>query len=180
MDIFQTLGIDFKFVAVMALGFLLLFFLLKKFAFGPIFSVLQQRQDTIKNDLDEAESRRNEMVRLQKDYETRLAQIEDEARDKIQSAVKEAQAARDEIIAKANADREAIVRRGEEEMAREREKVMAQMRDQIAEMAVTGASRILKQELNGQNHARLMDEVIAGIGAKNGAPASSEIAGGLN
>jgi F-type H+-transporting ATPase subunit b len=180
MSILETLGIDFKFVAVMAIGFVLLFLLLKKYAFGPIFNVLQQRQDTIKNDLDEAEARRNEMVRLQQDYETRLAQIEDEARDKIQAAVKEAQAARDEIIAKANADREAIVRRGEEEMVREREKVMATMRDQIAEMAVTGAGRIIKQELNGTTHARLMDEVIAGIGANHSGAAPDITRGSVN
>lgn len=169
----EQLGIDFKFVLVMAVGFFFLFMLLKKFAFGPIFGVLQARQDKIRGDLDEAESRRNEMLRLQRDYETRLAAIEEEARDKIQAAVKEAQAARDEIIAKAQSDREAIVRRGEEELVREREKAMSELRDRIANLATTGAERIVKQELNAQGHARLIDDVIAGIGSNgsnNGVP----------
>lgn len=176
----ETLGIDFKFVLVMAVGFLLLFLILKKYAFGPIFNILQQRQDKIRGDLDEAESRRNEMIRLQHDYEERLAKIEDEARDKIQAAVKEAQAARDEIITKAQADREAIVARSTQEIEREREKAMSLMRDQIALMATTGAERIIKQQLNTSGHTQLIDDVIAGIQANAGQnSAANGAAGGL-
>ncbi len=176
-QIFATLGIDFRFILVMAVGFLLLFLLLRKYAFGPIFNVLEQRQSTIRNNLDEAEARRNEMVRLQKDYEQRLASIEDEARDKIQAAVKDAQAARDEIIARAHTDRDAMLRRTEEDILREREKAMSTMRDQIAEMAVTGASRILKQKLDVANQGRLIDEVISEIGSR-GSRNSVDIIGG--
>jgi F-type H+-transporting ATPase subunit b len=175
----EQLGIDFQMVLVMAVGFVLLFLLLKKFAFGPIFNVLQARQDKIRGDLDEAEARRNEMLRLQRDYETRLAKIEEEARDKIQAAVKEAQAARDEIIAKAQSDREAIVARGQDELAREREKAMAEMRDQIANLATTGAERILKQQLNAQGHSALIDDVINGISSTNGAASNGAAQGGL-
>lgn len=174
-DILGTLGIDFRFILLMAVGFLLLFMLLKRFAFGPIFNVLEQRQTSIRNNLDEAEARRNEMARLQKDYEQRLAAIEDEARDKIQAAVKDAQAARDEIIARANADREAIMRRTEEDILRERDKATAIMRDQIAEMAVTGASRILRQKLDVPNQGRLIDEVISEIGSRGTVRRPSEI-----
>lgn len=175
-QIFATLGIDFRFILVMAVGFLLLFMLLKKYAFGPIFNVLEQRQNTIRNNLDEAEARRNEMVRLQKDYEGRLAAIEDEARDKIQAAVKDAQAARDEIIARAQSDRDAIMRRTEEDILREREKALATMRNQIAEIAVTGASRILKQKLDVASQGRLIDDVISEIGTRSGSAArASEI-----
>ncbi len=179
-DILETLGIEPRFILLMAVGFLLLFLLLKKFAFGPIFNVLEQRQSTIRNNLDEAEARRNEMISLQKDYEQRLAKIEDEARDKIQAAVKDAQAARDEIIARANADRDAIIKRTEEDILSERHKALATMRDQIAEMAVTGASRILKQKLDVPNQGRLIDEVISEIGsrgARNGADITA-ISGG--
>ncbi len=164
MGIIDQLGIDYRFVAVMAVGFVLLFLLLKKFAFGPIFNILQQRQDTIRHDLDEAESRRNEMVRLQHDYEDRLAKIEDEARDKIQAAVKDAQAARDEIVAKAKADSDAIVARGREEIEQEKRKALIEMRDQVAELAIGAASRVVKTSLDSANHARLIDDVIAGLG----------------
>jgi F-type H+-transporting ATPase subunit b len=178
--ILETLGIDFRFVLTMAVGFTLLFLLLKRFAFGPIFNVLQQRQDSIRNNLDEAEARRNEMVRLQHDYEQRLAKIEEEARDKIQAAVKEAQAARDEIISRANADREAIMRRTEEDIQRERDKAMATLRDQIATMAVTGASRILKRDIDASSHTALIDEVISDISARSAGSTVGGLGSGAN
>ena len=160
----EALGIEWQFLLIQMVGFLILVGLLTKFAFGPIYGLLQQRQDTIRHDLDEAESRRVEMERLQREYETRLAQIEDEARDKIQAAVRDAQTARDEIIARAQAESQRIVERGNEDIQRERDKAMAEMRDQLADLVVRAASRVIQQNLDPRSHARLIDDVIAGVG----------------
>ena len=160
----DALGIDPKFIAIQAIGFLILMAILVKFAFGPIYNVLAQRQTTIQGNLDEAQSRRDEMVRLQTEYQQRLAQIEDEARDKVQTAVKEAQSARDEILAKAQSDRETIVARASEEMARERDKAMATMRDEIAELAFQAANRAVRGNLQPGAQSQLVDDVIAGLG----------------
>ncbi len=169
----DAFGIDAKFILVQAVGFLILVFVLAKYTFGPIYNLLQARQDKIRHDLDEAESRRVEMQRLQREYEERLAQIEDEARDKIQAAVKEAQAAREELIARAQEDSQRIARRGLEDIEREREKAMAEMRDQLAELAVTAASRVIKRNLDAQSHTQLIDEVIAGVGRDGAGPGGS-------
>ena len=160
----QALGINPAGILLSAIGFVLLFLTLKKYAFGPIYGMLEQRQENIRGNIDEAQSRRDEMVKLQHEYEARLAKIEDEARDKIAVAVREAQAARDEIVAKAHAESEAILARGQQEVIRERERAMAEMRNQIAELAVSAAGRVIKQNLNGASHGQLIDDVIAGIG----------------
>jgi F-type H+-transporting ATPase subunit b len=149
---------------VTAVAFVVLFALLKKFAFGPIFNMLQARQDNIRHNLDEAQSRRDEMVRLQHEYEERLAKIEDEARDKIQAAVKDAQAARDEILQRAQADAETIVQRGQADIERQRQQAMVEMRNQVADLAIQAASRVVHSHLDAGNHAALIDEVIAGVG----------------
>lgn len=161
----DALGIDPKFLVIQAFGFLILLFVMIKYAFGPIYTLLAQRQSTIQGNLDEAQQRRDEMVRLQNEYQQRLAQIEDEARDKVQAAVKEAQAARDEIIAKAQADREAIVARGNEEMQRERDKALASMRDEIAELAFQAANRAVRGNLPAGAQSQLINDVVAGISA---------------
>ena len=168
----EALGINPSFILVTAVAFLLLFFVLKKFAFGPIFNMLEARQSNIRQNLDEAASRRDEMARLQGEYETRLAQIEDEARDKIQAAIRDAQAARDEILAKAQADSAAIVARGNQELAGERAKAMEEMRNQIADLSAQMAGRIVKSNLDSAGHAQMINEVIGGIAAANGSAAS--------
>ena len=173
----EQLGIDWKLILVMLTGFLLLVFILSKYAFGPILSLLDNRQKSIQGNIDEAQNRRNEMVNLQRDYEGRLAKIEEEARDKIQTAIKEAHIVRDEIIARAKADSEAILVRGREELEIEKQKALITMRDQVADLAIGAASRVVKTSLDGANHARLVDDVIANLGNMNG---SSVGAGSLN
>lgn len=164
-QILETLGIDPRFILVSLVGFLILLFVLTKFAFGPLVNVLQARQDKIHGDLDEAQARRDEMVRLQKDYETRLAQIEDEARDKIQAAVREAQGARDEILSRAHTEAQAIVTRGQEEAAAERTKALAEARNQIVDLATLMARRSAKENLSAAGHAGLIDDAITKIGS---------------
>jgi F-type H+-transporting ATPase subunit b len=176
--VLESLGIDWRFILISAIGFLILVFVLRKFAFGPILGMLQQRQDYIRGNLNEAEERRNEMVRLQQDYEQRLAQIEDEARDKIQAAVKEAQAARDEIVNRARTESETIVQRAHQEVERERAKAMVEMRNQIAELAIQAAGQVVKQTLDSRSHARLIDDVIAGVGRNGNTNQPGKPAGG--
>jgi F-type H+-transporting ATPase subunit b len=165
--ILGTLGINPSYILVSLVGFLILLFVLTKFAFGPIVGVLQARQDKIRGDLDEAQARRDEMVALQKDYESRLAAIEDEARDKIQAAVKEAQAARDEILTRAHTEAQAIVQRGQEEVSAERAKLLVDSRDQIVDLATLMARQSAKENLSTAGHAGLIDDAIAKIGALN-------------
>lgn len=165
MEILTQLGIEPRFILISLVGFLILLFVLMKFAFGPIAATLQARQDKIKGDLDEAESRRNEMVALQRDYETRLAAIEDEARNKIQAAVKEAQSARDEILTRAHTDAQAIVQRGNEEIASERAKSLTEARNQIVDLATLMARQSARENLSAAGQAGLIDDAITKIGA---------------
>lgn len=167
MDVLTSLGIDPRAILISIVGFLILITVLIKYAFGPIFKMLEARQTHIQGNIDEAQARRDEMVRLQRDYEDRLAKIEDEARDKIQAAVKDAQAARDEILTKAKADSEIIVSRARLEIEQEKLKSLIEMRDQVANLAISAASRVVKTNLDGPNHARLIDDVIAGLGAES-------------
>ncbi len=168
MEILNTLGIDFSFLLVTLIGFVILIFILGKYAFGPIYKVLETRQSTIQNNLDEADERRQEMLRLQREYEERLGQIEEEARNKVQAAVRDAQLARDEIVKKAQDESAAIVARAADEAQRERQKAMIEARDQIAELAVSATRQLLGSNLNGVTHSQLIDEAIVHIGAANG------------
>ncbi len=163
MDL-TSLGIDGKFLVIQTVGFIIMVVVLAKYAFGPMVAMLQQRQDTIQGNFDEAEARRNEMVKLQREYEDRLAKIEDEARDKIQVAVREAQAARDEIMTRAKSEAETVIERGKIDMAQQQAQAMVTMRNQLADLTVQAASRVVKENLNTTSHAKLIDDAIADLG----------------
>ena len=177
-EILKSFGIEPQFLLIQVIGFSVLVWILAKYAFGPIYKMLEARQINIRGNLDEAESRRDEMVSLQKEYENRLAQIEEEARDKIQGAIKEAQSARDEIIEKAREESTRIAQRGVEELVAERAKAMAEMRNEIAEMAIAVATQAVRGNLNSGNHSALIEQAIASVGASGNG--STPAAGSLN
>lgn len=160
-SLLETLGIDPRFILVAIVGFIALMWVLMKFAFGPLVATLQARQDKIVEDLDLAQAKRDEMIALQREYETRLASIEDEARDKIQAAVKEAQAARDEIITRAQSDAQAILVRGQAEIDAERAKSLTEARNQIVDLATLMARRSAMENLSAAGQSNLIDDAIA-------------------
>lgn len=166
-DIFNTLGIDLRFIIISLVGFLILLYVLMNFAFKPMVGTLNARQDKIRGDLDEAEAARNRMIALQRDYEHKLAAIEDEARDKIQGAVREAQAARDEMVRKAQEDAAAIVARGHAEVEADRAKSLTEARNQIIDLATMMATQASRQNLNANGQSALIDDAIAKMGALN-------------
>jgi F-type H+-transporting ATPase subunit b len=162
----EALGLDPKFLLIQAVAFLLLLIVLTKFAFRPLLNILEARQENIRNDLDQAESRRLEMERLQKDYEERLAKIEDEARDKIQQAIKQAEGIRDEILTKARTESEQVLAVGRAEIDRDRIRSMAQMRNEIADLAIHAAQSVVGKNLSAQGHDQLIAEALSSFEGK--------------
>ncbi len=166
-SILETLGIEPRYILVSIVGFLILLYVLMNYAFKPMVKTLNARQDKIRGDLDEAEAARNRMISLQRDYETKLAAIEDEARDKIQAAVREAQLAREQMVAKAHEDAALIMQRGREEIEAERAKSLAEARNQIVDLATMMARQSTRQNLSAQGQSALIDDAIAKVGALN-------------
>jgi F-type H+-transporting ATPase subunit b len=144
----------------MTIGFVILYVILSKFAFGPVTKMFEERSITIQSRLDEAEKKRVDMEKMREDYEQRIARIEDEARTRIADAVQAAQAARDEMLTHAREQAERIVARGKEEIQRETDKALVQIRDQVAELVILTASKIIERELDDKAHRELIDDVI--------------------
>ncbi len=161
MEILQSLNIDVRLIVVNMVGFLILVFAAKKMIFTPIGKVLEERATEITTGYDRLDASQREMETLKSDYEARLAAIEAEARDKIQNAIKEAQAARDQILADANAKSREIITRAEAEANREKEQAMISLRQQIVDIAMRTTTHVVGENLDPARHQKLVDEFIA-------------------
>jgi F-type H+-transporting ATPase subunit b len=161
MEILQSLNIDVRLIVVNMVGFLILVFVAKKMVFTPIGKVIEERATEISTGYDRLDASQREMEALKADYETRLTAIEAEAREKIQGAIKEAQAARDQIIADANAKSREIITRAEAEANREKEQAMISLRQQIVDIAMRTTTHVVGENLDPARHQKLVDEFIA-------------------
>lgn len=167
MEILHSLGIDPRLVFVQVFGFLILLWLLQKFLYKPVYGIIEERQQDIKNTYDQLDKDRAEMEATRRQYEERLAGIEAQAREQIQAAVKEAQELRAGIVSDAHKQAEALLEKARADSERERQRAFLEMRQQIADLAILAAGKVIGESLDAQRHRRLVDDFIASVG--NGA-----------
>lgn len=170
MSFLDQLGVTPALLLTQIVGFILLMLILNRIMFKPIFGILDQRQADIKATYDQLDDDRKRMEQTRRDYEQRLAGIETEAREKIQAAVKEAQALRDSLIADAQAQASTIIEQGHNQSERDRQKAFLEMRSQIVTLAVSAAGKVIDENLTETRQTKLVDDF---IGSLDTAPAAT-------
>ena len=179
MGLLEQLNIDPRAILINIVGFVLLLFVLRKMVFTPIGKVLAERQHDINSTYDQLEADRRQMETLRTEYEQRLAGIEAEAREKIQGAIREAQTARDQIVTEAQTRGREMMQRAEAEVAREREQAMITFRQQVVDLALGAATKVIGDSLDDTRQRRLIDDFIsdstvgAAAAASDGAAAAA-------
>lgn len=157
--------IDIRLVATQIIGFLLMLWLLRKFAWGPVLGLLEARRAKIVGAFDEAEKKNREALELKARYEQDLRGIDAQARQRLQEAVAEGQKVAAEIKAQAQTESAQRIERAGEEIAREREKAKELLKEHIISLATRAAEKILREELDDAAQRRLAGEFIDEVGA---------------
>jgi len=157
--------IDVRQVLTQILGFLILLWGMKKFAWGPVMGMLETRRQKIAGEFDLAARKQTEAEQLRARYEQELKTIDAQARQKLQEAVAEGQKVAGEIKTQAHLDAAARVARAEDEILREREKAKEILKEQMIVLSMRGAEKILRQKLDEASQRRLVSEFIDEVGA---------------
>lgn len=147
---------------VAAVGvFLILFPVIKTFFLKPLQEAIDQRTQSLESTFADAENLRTEMAQMKSDYEKRITQTEEDARNQIQSQIKEAQDLRTQMVSEANARVEEMQRKAREEMESERNKVLAEVRLHVADLSLQATEKLLNENVDNDRNRRLIDEFIA-------------------
>jgi len=144
--------------------FLLFFFILAKFAWKPILSMVKQREETIQNSLDAAAQAREEMVKLQSDNEEILRK----AREEREIILKEARDIRDKMMAeakdRASVEAEKLISKAKNDIELEKNKALSEINDQVATLSVAIASKLIGEQLSkGAEQQKLIDKYLKDI-----------------
>ncbi len=147
---------------VAAIGvFLILFPVIKTFFLKPLQEAIDQRTQSLESTFADAENLRTEMAQMKSDYEKRITQTEEDARNQIQSQIKEAQDLRTQMVSEANARVEEMQRKAREEMESERNKVLSEVRLHVADLSLQATEKLLNENVDNDRNRRLIDEFIA-------------------
>jgi F-type H+-transporting ATPase subunit b len=160
MEFFNQFGVNWTALLFQIINFLLLLYLLNRFLFKRVFALLDERQRRISKGLEDAEAAARDREHARAEREAAVAEARREAQEMMARATKIADDTRKEILDAARGDAEKAIERAHEEITAERERAMAELRGQVAELALDAASKLVRREMNEANQRRLVEEFL--------------------
>src|SRR6185503_15230443 len=157
--------IDIRQVITQILGFLILLWVMRKFAWGPLLGALEARRQKIAGDFEAARVAKAEADATKLQLENELRGIEAKARQRLQEAVAEGQKVAGEIRTQAQTEAVARLARAEDDIAREREKAKELLKEQVVSLSMRTAEKILRQRLDDPAQRKLIGEFVEEVGA---------------
>ena len=145
------------------LSFAILFFVLYKYAFPGILSALEERENKIKDSLDQAEHHRSEAERKLKEYEAKLNNAAKEAEGILAAAKERAQRIMEENEQRLTAEAERIRGDATREIDHERRKAIQDIRAQTTDLALMVAEKVVQRSLSEADHRKFADEALEAL-----------------
>ena len=147
------------------LAILVLLGLLAKFAWKPLLAVLDQRQEMIRQSLDDAEKAKQELEQLQQKSKEILSEARAEAQSIVSKSRTEAERLKAELREKAKTEADSILSNSEKQIQLETEKAISQIRSDVADLSHLIASKLIGKNLTKEDDEALIEESLKQIGA---------------
>jgi len=139
------------------------FYVLKRWAFGPIQKMIDERRDRIRQSLVEADNAREEARKLLEEHRKLIGQARAEAEEIRQEVRQDAEALRERAREEIEADRQRRLDETRRQIEAETTRSIAQIRAEIAELTYLAASKVTGKALDSADQRRLIDEAIASL-----------------
>ncbi len=147
-------------IATSAACFGLFYWTLKTYAFPVLQGAIEDRQQRIKAEFDRIDVLQAEVSALRADYSRRLAEIEAEAREKINEAIANGKAIAAEIEEKARQDREVEAERSRQSLQLEVEKLRIELKQKVVALTLAATEKVLREKLTDKKHADLVSDFV--------------------
>ena len=154
------MSVDTTLVWATVVVFGLFAWVLGKFAWGPLLKIVDEREKTIRAQVDSAQQAAAEAKDLLVQHREMLKGAGREREEILQRAVKEADEVRADLALKARAEADQVMARARAQIVREKDQAIAELRGQVADIAVEAASRIVKSSLTEEAQRKLVDDYI--------------------
>ena len=156
----EALGINLGYLVSQIVNFTLLAVLLYFVAYKPILRMLDQRSARIQKGLEDAEAASKRAAEMEIEFQKQLATARKEGQEIIAQATQASDRARQEILARAHEDARGMIDKAKEEIDRERDQAMTDLRRDVGELSVSIAQKIIGQTLDEPGQRRLIAEFL--------------------
>jgi F-type H+-transporting ATPase subunit b len=142
------------------ISFALVFFVLRKYAFGPIQKIIDDRRDRIRRALEEADNARGEARRLLEEHRALIGQARGQAEEILSEARRVGEAQRERMRHEAEEDRARRMEETRRQIEAETQRALAEIRREVADLALVAAEKVTAGALDPSSHRKLIDDAI--------------------
>jgi F-type H+-transporting ATPase subunit b len=155
------MNIQIAVIVTQILGFLVVLWVLRKFAWGPVLNLLEERRDKIRASFADIDTRKAEVEQLRLQYEAELKKIDAQARQRMNEVLSEAQRIAQDIEASARERSRAELDKLKGDVEREYQAARVRLKEEIVTVALGAAERMVRQNLDRERQRTLVDEFLA-------------------
>jgi len=145
------------------ISFLITLFVLKRYAFGPIQKIIDERRERISQAIEEADKARDEARKLLEEHRALIAGARSDAEQILAEARRVADSQRDRVREEVEADRQRRLEDTRRQIEAETQRALQQIRSEVAELTLIAAEKVTGKTLDQSDQRRLIDEAISGL-----------------
>jgi len=160
MEGLAGLGISVPTLIAQIVNFVILFVLLYFVAYKPLMRMLDERSGKVKESMEQTESIREQAERAEEEATKRIEAASKEGQGLVAQAVKTGEEIRQKAQDEAKPEAEAIINRARQEIQRERDEAIGELRKEIADLTIAAAEKVIEQSLDKEAHRKLIDKVL--------------------
>lgn len=135
-----------------------------KFLFKPVMKIIAERQAEIDEMYSDADKAKADATAMEAEYKQKLSAAQATSERLVKEAVARGQSREEEIVRNANAEAAAILDKAAADIAQEKKKAINDAKDEISDLALAIAGKVVGRELNAADQAKLVDDFINGLG----------------
>ena len=159
-------GVEWGTALFTLITFLILLALLKKYAWGPLKSIMDEREETINKDIDDAQAAKVNAKKLEEENRDILKKTQEEVQTILDDAKHQAKVQQEQIISDANVKANGLIQSAQAEIQQEKQRAIADINNRVSELSVLIASKVINKEISEQEQKELVEKYIKEAGEK--------------
>ena len=157
-ELLTKLGIDWKLLIAQIVNFLVLLFVLWKFAYGPVLAMLDKRQKKIEKGLKDADEAHKKLAESEEKQKEILRKARTEAKDIVEKAYIQAEKSKSEIAGEAKKQSDKIIANAKDQIEQEKNKMITEVKSEIGSLVVAATEKIIGEKMDSEKDKKLIEE----------------------
>jgi len=159
MEALESLGIDWKMLIAQVVNFIILLLILRKFLFGPIVKLLDDRRKTIEKGLSDAKKAEEQLAKTDRDAKAKITDAINEAEKIVKEAKRNAEFESQKILDDSKQKSEKIIKNAKELAKQEEDKIISSAKNHLGKLVIVGVEKILGEKQDGKEASQITGNI---------------------